>query len=149
MNPRLGDGSSEPVDRHGLEVLDPAECRRLIVEEHLGRIGFSSDALPVIFPVNYVSDGELIHFRSEAGQKLKAASSRSVACLEIDHFDRFGHTGWSVLATGRLDVVEDDEDHGRRLPVTPWALGDANQLIVLSIELLSGRRIRHHVRTVS
>lgn len=131
------------VDRHGLEVLDEAECRRLITEEHVGRLGFSADALPVIFPVNYLSDGERIFFRSETGQKLKAAASGAVACLEIDHFDRFGHTGWSVLATGRLELRRDDALGGREMPVVPWALGGETQLIALSIELLSGRRIHH------
>ena len=131
------------VDRHGLEVLDDAECRRLIGEEHVGRLGFSADALPVIFPVNYLSDGELIYFRSESGQKLKAAASGSVACLEIDQFDRFGHTGWSVLATGRLDLLGDGDLDGHEMPVVPWALGSETHLIALSIELLSGRRIHH------
>ncbi len=131
------------VDRHGLEVLDEAECRRLIGEEHVGRLGFSADALPVIFPVNYLSDGERVFFRSETGQKLKAAASGAVACLQIDRFDRFGHTGWSVLATGRLQLLRDDALEAHEMPVVPWGLGSETHLIALSIELLSGRRIHH------
>ena len=41
------------VDRNGLEVLDRAECLRLLGTASLGRIGLTSGALPTVLPVNF------------------------------------------------------------------------------------------------
>ena len=47
------------VDRNGLEVLDPAECARLLASSTFGRIGITVSALPTILPINYrLVDGQ-------------------------------------------------------------------------------------------
>lgn len=129
-------------DAHGLGVLNEPTCRRLLEIERVGRLGLSVDSLPVILPVNYVVHNSAIVFRSEDGVKVRAARRRSVACFEVDGFDRFEHSGWSVLATGRLSLIPDAraEDY-RELPVEPWGLSGESHFIELSIELLSGRCI--------
>ena len=48
------------IDRDGLEVLDRAECFRLLDGGGLGRIAVTSGALPLVMPVAYVMDGETI-----------------------------------------------------------------------------------------
>ena len=129
-------------DGHGLGVLDEETCLRLLGEQHVGRLGFSAGSLPVIHPVNYVLSGRSILFGSEAGEKLRAAEQHAVACLQIDHHDAFEHSGWSVLATGRLRVLPAGE-----VPVAPGAHGPApwalraDHLVELSAEILSGRVI--------
>lgn len=131
-------------DEHGLGYIDEDTCLRLLAEERVGRLGLSAGSLPVILPVNYVLRDRTIVFRSEEGDKTRAAAHGSVACLEIDRVDRFEHSGWSVLATGRLSLVPPDlTDEYERLPVAPWALKGPSRFIELSIELLSGRAIRH------
>jgi hypothetical protein len=64
--------------------------------------------------------------------------------LEVDGYTVLDHSGWSVLATGRLAEITDADrlDTARRLPLSPWALSDPSHYVELSIELLSGRRIR-------
>ena len=57
-----------------------------------------------IFPVNYVLDGDTIVFRTDPGTKLGAAG-RARASFEIDSVDREHRTGWSVVASGRLEEV--------------------------------------------
>lgn len=126
-----------------LEILDDAECLQLLDREPVGRLALTAAALPVVLPVNFVLVDRTIVFASDPGLKLEAARQRSVACLEIDGFDRWSHGGWSVLATGRMDLITDPTRlaDARRLPLSPWALSDPQYYVELPIELLSGRRI--------
>lgn len=132
---------AEGRDRHGLGIIDEPSCLRLLCQERIGRLGISVHSLPVILPVNYAVAGSTVLFRSEDGEKVRAARNGAVACFEVDRFDRMEHTGWSVTATGRLTVVDDDRYD--EVALAPWALGDDTTLIALPIELLEGRVISH------
>ena len=126
------------------EILDEEECLRLLDREPVGRIALTAAALPVVLPVNFVTCDKAIVFASDRGLKLEAARAGQVACLEVDGYDGIDHSGWSVLATGRLAEITDPDRlaAARRLPLSPWALTDPKHYVELSIELLSGRRIR-------
>jgi nitroimidazol reductase NimA-like FMN-containing flavoprotein (pyridoxamine 5'-phosphate oxidase superfamily) len=126
------------------EVLDGDECMTLLDREPVGRIALTSSALPVVLPVNFTVDDGTIVFATDPGLKLDAARAGAVACLEIDGFDGCAHTGWSVLATGRMSEITEPTrlDRARRLPLSPWAAPHANHYVELTIDLLSGRRIR-------
>ena len=127
-------------DRHGVGMLDEETCLRLLGTQPVGRLGFSAGALPVIFPVNYFLADDTIVFRSEDGEKTRAADTHVVACLEIDQVGGFEHSGWSVLATGRLRLAAPERMKAlRRLPLAPWAIHGANQFVEMPIELVSGR----------
>ena len=125
------------------EILGEDECLQLLAREPVGRIALTAGALPVVHPVNYVLVGRSAVFASHPGLKLEAARHGTVACLEVDGFNRWRHGGWSVLGTGRLNEITDPvrlaEAH--ELPLSPWALTDPKFYVELSIELLSGRRI--------
>ena len=124
-------------------MLDEAQCLDLLRRQGVGRVGLAVDALPVILPVNYVLVDRSIVFASEPGMKLDAARSTKVACFEIDGHDAWEHSGWSVLATGRLEEIADERAATMRseLPLTPWAFAAPEHYLELSIELLSGRRV--------
>jgi len=126
------------------EVLDEDECLRLLDREPVGRIALTSGALPVVLPVNFVMLERTIVFASDPGLKLEAARAGQVACLEVDGYEVLDHSGWSVLATGRLAEIVDPErlSAARQLPLSPWALTAPEHYVELSIELVSGRRIR-------
>jgi nitroimidazol reductase NimA-like FMN-containing flavoprotein (pyridoxamine 5'-phosphate oxidase superfamily) len=127
--------------------LDEASCLRHLGSDAVGRLGFSSGGLPVIHPVNYLLDERTIIFRTEPGAKQRAAANRDVACLQIVHFDALNHTGWSVLATGRLNVANPDRaERLARLPLTPWSFPNASCIVEMPIELLTGRSIDRAVR---
>ncbi|MEY2432443.1 MAG: hypothetical protein QOC92_2168 [Acidimicrobiaceae bacterium] len=127
----------------GCEVLDESECLRLLSLEPVGRLALTASALPVVLPINFTLSGRRIVFATETGLKLDAARARTVACLEVDGFDRFAHSGWSVLATGRLAEITDPHrlTEAEHLPLSPWAAPHANHYVELGVELLSGRRI--------
>jgi nitroimidazol reductase NimA-like FMN-containing flavoprotein (pyridoxamine 5'-phosphate oxidase superfamily) len=120
------------------EVLGDDECLQLLRSEPVGRMGLVAGALPVVLPVNFVLDGDRILFMTDPGLKLDAAR-----CMEADGYDRWSHTGWSVLATGRLRELTDPEEIevASEVKVRPWAHPYAQHWVELRIELLSGRRI--------
>ena len=128
----------------GIEVLTEAECLDLLRVAGIGRLGLSAGSLPVILPVNFVLDQGSIVVCTGPGLKLRAAVARDVACLEVDDHDPVGHLGWSVLVTGRLSEIAGTAElrAAASLPLSPWReIRDAH-FIRLSMDLVSGRRLR-------
>lgn len=127
----------------GLELLDEQECLNLMATARIGRVAVTVGALPAIFPVNFTLDRQCIIFRTGEGTKLAAATERTVVAFECDAIDPFEHRGWSVMAVGRAERVDDPTElaHVGRLPVTPWAGGRRSSLVRIRIEFVSGRRI--------
>jgi nitroimidazol reductase NimA-like FMN-containing flavoprotein (pyridoxamine 5'-phosphate oxidase superfamily) len=130
--------------RTGLEVLDRDECLRLLAADEVGRLALVDGGAPVVFPVTYGLDGEAIVFRTAPGTKL-AVGPRGPVAFEVDSFDRRARTGWSVIATGRLEeVTHFDSPTFRRvrdLPVEPWAGGERPHWMRLVPSRITGRRI--------
>ncbi|MDZ4827530.1 MAG: pyridoxamine 5'-phosphate oxidase family protein [Actinomycetota bacterium] len=130
--------------RRGVEHLDRAECLRRLGAHRVGRVGLSVGGRPEIFPVNYVFDGEAIVFRTDPGTKLDAAG-RADVCFEIDELDHEFHSGWSVVAHGRLEELTrylgPDAQRGFALPVDPWAQGLKAHWLRIVPGYVSGRRI--------
>lgn len=128
-----------------LLVLSPDECRGLLATHRprLGRLAFVDAGWPLVLPMNFVSDGDAIYFRSAPGSKLAAAVRAERVTFELDHVDAVWEEGWSLLAFGRLHAVTDPDEltRARRLPLRPWAGGDRPHYLRLDIESVSGRRI--------
>jgi len=127
----------------GLELLDEAECKTLLAQGSLGRVGMTAGALPVILPVNYsVVDGDVV-FRTGEGTKLRASRDGAVVAFEVDSYDVAAGTGWSVLAVGRAREITDAEelDRCRALGLAPWADGERTSFVRMHPEVLTGRRI--------
>ena len=73
-------------NRSGFEVLDRRECLRLLAGEDVGRVGVVEAGSPLVLPVNFGMDGDIIVFRTGPGTKLSEARGHP-ACFEVDHFD--------------------------------------------------------------
>lgn len=131
------------VDRNGLEVLPREECLRLLSKATVGRLGLTSGALPTVLPVNFCVQNERILVRTSPGSKLDAALAGNVVAFEADDYDALYHAGWSVVVTGRARVVDDptELEEIAVAPLTRWApLGEDN-VISISTELVTGRRL--------
>jgi nitroimidazol reductase NimA-like FMN-containing flavoprotein (pyridoxamine 5'-phosphate oxidase superfamily) len=130
--------------RTGIELIDRALCLRLLANDEVGRLAVVVGGTPVIFPVNYILDGEVIVFRTAPGTKLDAAG-RSPASFEIDSFDRGTRHGWSVVVTGRLEEVDEhgtkEMERMRALGVSPWADGEREHFLRLMPDRITGRRV--------
>lgn len=131
------------VDRHGLEVLSRDECLALLDTAAVGRIGLSEAALPVIFPVNFVLDGDRVVIGTAEGIKLAAAERRMVVAFEVDDWDPMRHTGWSVLVRGSATPIENGDEiaTAARLPLRPWGRPDPVRYVAVALELVEGRRL--------
>ena len=112
--------------------------------EHVGRLGLTSGALPVVVPIRYRLGGRSVVFATEAGLKLNSARCNAVACMQIDGSDPSTDKGWTVLATGRLREVADPTvtSFNGGLPLLAWGLPTAEHFVALDIELLSGTTSR-------
>jgi nitroimidazol reductase NimA-like FMN-containing flavoprotein (pyridoxamine 5'-phosphate oxidase superfamily) len=140
--------SQEYFSEH-LADIDRAECLRLLGERGLGRIAVVARGRPVIFPVNFALVDDAIVICIRRGGDLDGATSNMAAAFEIDSEDNIYHEGWSVLAIGRcihlppsVELVRQAE----RIGLSPWAGGDRNLFVRVSIDEISGRRIRRRAR---
>ena len=122
-----------------------AESLALLGTVPLGRIGFTSKALPVIRPVNHIIDEGSIVIRSHEGAAIMSAArpaEGAVVAYEADAIDLEGHRGWSVVVTGVARLVTDPEEAARyRKLLRPWATGQADYVIRISPELVTGFRL--------
>jgi nitroimidazol reductase NimA-like FMN-containing flavoprotein (pyridoxamine 5'-phosphate oxidase superfamily) len=128
-----------------LEVIDRAECLKLLASEEVGRLGVVVAGRPEIFPVNYVVEGDEVMFRTDAGTKL-AAAVRGPVVFEVDHLDRENHSAWSVIVHGRAHQVSSfDSPVLRRrlmqLSLYPWTGTPKAHLVQLVPRTITGRRV--------
>jgi uncharacterized protein len=132
------------LDRNGLEMLDRDECLRLLGEARVGRVGISTEALPVVLPVNFVVDRDRVVFSSSPGTKLYVAATGAQMAFEADDVDPAGKVGWSVCLTGPGTVVDDPAEVARLrgLPLDSWAPEGEESFVVIEAQVVTGRRLR-------
>lgn len=132
---------------HRIVELDEQRCRELLTghDIHVGRVAFAEDGdpdWPTVLPVNYAYHDGAVFFRTFVGSKLFAALRRQRVAFEVDEIDDAWQTGWSVVALGSLDVVQDPAAAAAvGDTLQSWAADDDEQLVRISIEQLSGREV--------
>jgi nitroimidazol reductase NimA-like FMN-containing flavoprotein (pyridoxamine 5'-phosphate oxidase superfamily)/uncharacterized protein YjlB len=139
-------------DHAGLETIPLDDCLRLLASVPLGRVGFLSDGEVVMLPVNHSVSGQDVVFRTTLGSKLSAAESENTVTFEADHYDPRGRAGWSVLVTGRAEIVYDDAEIAAldRLGLEPWPDAvDRSFWVRIRATAVTGRRLRAHVRAAA
>jgi nitroimidazol reductase NimA-like FMN-containing flavoprotein (pyridoxamine 5'-phosphate oxidase superfamily) len=140
-------------DHAGLEILDPADCLRLMETVPIGRLVFTEGGLPTVRPVNFVVDGETVVFCTADGDKYRAAERGDVVAFETDSIDAGQQTGWTVTVVGRLSQLTEAEtaEVSVNLPVRSLVPGGWPHFIRLTIESLRGRRVmsRHPLSEVA
>jgi nitroimidazol reductase NimA-like FMN-containing flavoprotein (pyridoxamine 5'-phosphate oxidase superfamily) len=124
--------------------LPPEECRELLAAKFVGRVGFNGPDGPQVLPVNYVVHRRGIFFRTAVGSALADAMRSSRVAFEIDDIDEFLQSGWSVMAVGDAELVDDPDilvelwgDEGPK----PWAVGLRTQFVRIRPIRFTGRRV--------
>lgn len=133
-----------PTDHAGLEILPFDVCLRLLASVPVGRVGFFADGEMVILPVNHVVDGQDVVFRTARGSKLSAAEGRNLVTFEADEYDERTRSGWSVVVTGRAEVIYEDAEIHRlsQLELHPWVTAVERPFwIRIRASAVSGRAI--------
>jgi nitroimidazol reductase NimA-like FMN-containing flavoprotein (pyridoxamine 5'-phosphate oxidase superfamily) len=86
--------------------LDRAESFRMLAAVAVGRLIFTSNALPAVLPVNFALADGLIVLRTAAAIVARKVHDMIVA-FEADDLDPATFSGWSVTGTGRAALVTD------------------------------------------
>lgn len=124
-------------------VIPEDECLVLLGCAALGRVCFPDDGGVAVRPVTFVVEDGAVFFRTAAGSKLLSAARGSRACFEVDGYEPQTGTGWSVIASGALRLVADVPRTERvDAALEPWMPGELIHLVGMTIEDVSGRRIR-------
>lgn len=120
--------------------LSTEECYELLASRPVGRIAFIVDGTPIILPVNHTVDGDDILFRTSPRTELGRRMIRGRVAFEVDDFDEFNQSGWSVLFQGSVEYDDSDvlvpEDRPQ-----PWAEGVRNLVVRIRPRLVTGRRL--------
>lgn len=133
------------MDDEGLEVLTEDQCRELLATRNIGRLAFTLDAQPEVFPVNYATDGTVVVFRTAEGARLQDAVKKRVA-FEVDDWNPSSGIGWSVVVKGVAEeitgAIDPFAEALRRTPVVPLAPGAREYWIAIYPAEITGRRLR-------
>ena len=127
-----------------LVELSQEKCEELLRAAIVGRVVFETDEGPGIVPVNYTTVGDAVVFRTTPYSQLGTHADGSRLVFEIDHFDYDDHRGWSVVAVGTGEVLEDTgelEASGPFWNPKPWAAGNRVLYVRMPWRRLTGRRI--------
>jgi nitroimidazol reductase NimA-like FMN-containing flavoprotein (pyridoxamine 5'-phosphate oxidase superfamily) len=137
------------VKLDSLSALTHAECLEFLRSSRVGRIVFTSDALPAIMPVNYALDGDAIVFRTSANSRLTTATDGTVVAFEVDEIDQLNRIGWSVVVIGVADAVRDVGSLVRmhQLNLVSWVPGVRAHYVRIVPAQLTGRRFVQHALT--
>lgn len=123
-------------------TLPVAECWDLLSRTAIGRLAVDLAGRPEIFPINYVTDGDTIVFRTGAGTKLAGAALTHHVALEIDGQNADEHTVWSVIVKGWAEPIERLQEvyDAELLPLVPWVESDKPNFVRIRVDQVTGRR---------
>ncbi len=125
-----------------LRDVPPTECLELAASRSVGRISYCTESGPVTVPVNHVLvEGDILlrtSPHSDLGQHLLAEPR---VCYEVDDFDEFNQSGWSVLIQGEATIIDPDELPAGAERPAPWAEGARTLHIRIRGDNVSGRRV--------
>jgi uncharacterized protein len=124
-----------------LRDIDKAECLALLAGHHVGRVAYCDALGPVVLPVNYVLDHGTVVFqispRSTLAQHLKSGP----ASFQIDDFDDYNQSGWSVLVRGDAAYIDKEDLPDNDDPPVAWAEGQRTFHVRITAHDITGRRL--------
>ena len=127
------------------------ECLELLGARTVGRVGLMTEAGIRIFPVNYTVFGDKVVFRTLPYGAIANSAHGAEVAFEVDELDDELRSGWSVLAVGACERVE-DPDTVRMIraegDVEPWAAGHRNLYFQVSWTDLTGRQVGGGVQDI-
>lgn len=118
------------------------QAMRRLASVPVGRIGFTSRALPAIRPVTHLVDNEHVIIRSHQDSAIVTAASTErgvVVAYEADDIDVVSRSGWSVLVIGLARLIEDPQEAARYArELQALEPGETGPIIRIYPELISG-----------
>jgi nitroimidazol reductase NimA-like FMN-containing flavoprotein (pyridoxamine 5'-phosphate oxidase superfamily) len=124
------------------------ECLTLLGESVVGRVAMVTPVGLRLLPVNYTMYEDEIIFRTSPSSELGTYAVGSELAFEIDHLDHEKHEGWSVVALGTAEIIDDPKelaDIKRHWDPQPWAPGLRHLYLRIVWRDITGRRIGSEV----
>lgn len=134
---------------HGeFESLSEQQCKEYLEVAVVGRLAYAGAEHIEILPVNYVyRDPHVLIRTSPYGPLAALAPGVDGVAFEVDHHSDLTQSGWSVVAAGRIEAVQDtaELDALWSSPTPrPWAAGTRSLYLRLTPTSLTGRSVRRH-----
>jgi uncharacterized protein len=124
-----------------LREIGRTECLELIGTSRVGRVAYCDEHGPVVLPVNHVLDGDQILIRISPHSLLARHLRSGRASFQVDEFDDYTQSGWSVLVRADAEFVPYDELPEIDERPYPWAEGQRTLHVRLSPTEITGRRL--------
>lgn len=127
-----------------LYELSQGECEDLLRAGVAARVAFVTPDGPHIVPINYAVIDQAIFLRTSPSSLLGIYGRGARLAIEIDGLDSAREQGWSVVARGVSEVVDDSRVTAalrRSWKPRPWAAGTRSLFLRIAWDELSGRRL--------
>ncbi len=139
------------TDEHGNIALERSECLALLGSVAMGRLVHTANALPAVWPLNFVLLPDAVYLLTSRGSPAwQAADAGAVVAFQADDVDVQGRYGWSVVVIGSTSLVSDPVSLRRLRDVVPppWAqqlrasglAQVCEEVVRIPLELVDGRR---------
>lgn len=128
----------------GFRELGREECLRLLATVPVGRIVYTRKALPAVLPVNFRLDHDgAVVLRTAAASESARAVDGAVVAFEADAVNALAQAGWSVVVTGRAEVVTDEAERQRLegISLCSWVPAPEEVFVRIEPELVTGREL--------
>jgi hypothetical protein len=132
------------------QELSVTEALRLLGSVPMGRVIFTSRALPAVRPVRHVLSARQVVIAADPDMVLGQANQPHPAhptqqagviiANEADQLDTAGRSGWSVVVIGHARLITDPGEARRCRSLLPELTG-SEALIAISTEVVSGLRL--------
>lgn len=129
-----------------LDSLEESACWEELSKGGVGRAVFDDPRGPVALPVNFTLMGNDVVFMTGEGSIAGAARSRQAMSLEADHLDEDSAEGWSVLAVGTAEEIDDTEaiEAVRGAGLHTWPESATKAAVRIRVRQITGRSLRRH-----
>lgn len=132
------------------------ECRSILIETSIARLGCSFENQPYVVPIYYAYDGGHLYVLSTLGQKIEWMRRNPRVCVEIDQI--ISNTEWmTVLVNGEYQELREPqftEERKRARKLLDrrahwWQIALAERQSKSEDELIAPVFFRIHVDTIS
>ncbi|GAB7006619.1 pyridoxamine 5'-phosphate oxidase family protein [Nocardioides sp. AN3] len=131
--------------RGQLREIAREECFQLLESTSVGRIGYCTIRGAVVLPVNHaVIGGEIVVRLSPSGQTaryLRDNGPDADLTFEVDDYDEYTESGWSVLVNGTARAAEADTLVSETDRPVPWPAGSYWDYVRIHPTRVTGRRL--------
>jgi nitroimidazol reductase NimA-like FMN-containing flavoprotein (pyridoxamine 5'-phosphate oxidase superfamily) len=124
-----------------ISALSEDECWDLLGRRDTGRLAVAAGREPDIFPVNYVSDGKRVLFRTAPGSKLAELLANPHVAFEVDEDDDTSTTSVVVKGIAKRLELQGEVDAADALPLSPWISTSRYRWVRIAPVSITGRRL--------